>query len=489
MAAMLAAGVGLLPPSSPAGATVSSSASRPHLSGRFVLDQSGRVLITHGLNMVYKRSPYRPDAVGFDADDAAFLRRNGFTSVRLGLIWKAVEPRPGRYDDGYLSHLRDTMTLLNAYGVRTLLDSHQDLYNERFQGEGAPDWAVNDDGLPNQPQAGFPGNYFTNVALNRAFDNFWADAPGPGGVGLQDRYAAMWAHTAAYLRGTPGLLGFDVFNEPWPGTAYPTCAQPAGCPVFDASLQAMTQKVIDAVRRVDQRTPVFYEPNVIFNSGAPSYVQPHGTNLGFSFHDYCVSEDTGVGVGTQPVCDQADGLVWNQAESHLSATGDAPLLTEFGATKDAAMTEHVMALADQHLTGWQFWAYCGCEDPTTTGPGAEQALVLDPAKPPSGANVDQGKLRTLAIPYPTTVAGTPLAWHWDRATRVFTARWSTKRVGAPGSFGGGSVSTVAMPQVALPHGYRVSVRGAQVVSRPDAATLVLRTRPGARVVVLEVTAG
>ena len=54
------------------------------------------MVILHGLNMVYKRPPYRPGAVGFGADDADFLRRNGFNTVRLGMIYKAVEPQPGR---------------------------------------------------------------------------------------------------------------------------------------------------------------------------------------------------------------------------------------------------------------------------------------------------------------------------------------------------------------------------------------------------------
>ena len=83
-----------------------------------------------------------------------------------------------------------------------MLDFHQDLYNERFQGEGWPDWAVQDDGLPAEPKAGFPANYLVMPALQRAFDHFWANDPGPGGVGLQDRYAAAWAHVAARFRST-----------------------------------------------------------------------------------------------------------------------------------------------------------------------------------------------------------------------------------------------------------------------------------------------
>ena len=64
-------------------------------SGRWLTDASGRVVIMHGFNMVYKRPPYQPGAVGFGADDADFLRRNGFNTIRLGLIYKAVEPQPG----------------------------------------------------------------------------------------------------------------------------------------------------------------------------------------------------------------------------------------------------------------------------------------------------------------------------------------------------------------------------------------------------------
>ncbi|MCW2659182.1 MAG: endoglycoceramidase [Mycobacterium sp.] len=34
------------------------------------------------------------------------------------------------------------MTTLASHGIVSLLDFHQDLYNEAFQGEGAPAWAV-----------------------------------------------------------------------------------------------------------------------------------------------------------------------------------------------------------------------------------------------------------------------------------------------------------------------------------------------------------
>jgi endoglycosylceramidase len=465
-------------------------APRPSTAGRFLLDPQGRVLVLHGVNMVYKRPPYAPDAVGFGADDARFLARQGFTTVRLGLIWKAVEPEPGHYDDAYLSRIRGTTETLAAAGIHVLLDFHQDLFNERFQGEGAPDWAVQDDGLPAQPQLGFPYNYFGQLALNRAFDHFWANDAGPGGVGLQDRYAAAWAHVASYFRGTPGVMGVDLFNEPWPGTLWELCVNPLGCPGFDAELEAFSQRVIDAIRRVDRQTPVFYEPHVLFNNGVRSTVSPRGGRLGFSFHDYCLTADVGLdGTPVQDLtCNVFDDLVWQNAEAQLARTADTPLLTEFGATTDTTVLREMVDRAAEHRFGWQYWAYCGCEDPTTTGPGAEQALVLDPAQAPTGGNVDHAKLEALVVPHPLVVSGTPTGWSFDRATRRFTTTWSTARAGAtPGRFAGGAVTRIATPSLVYGDGYRVTVTGGQVTSAPDAPALVVRQDAGSLTVRVVVT--
>ena len=165
-------------------------------AGRWITDRSGRVVILHGINMVYKRPPYRPDAVGFGADDAAFLRRNGFNTVRLGVIAKGVEAQPGQYDATYIRKVRSTERMLARHRIFSLVDFHQDLYNEKFGGEGWPDWAVLDDGLPANP-IGFPGTYITSPGLNRAFDNFWANDAGPGASGSKGA-------TRPPGRGSPG---------------------------------------------------------------------------------------------------------------------------------------------------------------------------------------------------------------------------------------------------------------------------------------------
>jgi hypothetical protein len=65
------------------------------------------------------------------------------------------------------------------------------------------------------------------------------------------------------------------------------------------------------------------------------------------------------------------------AERHVAATGDVPFLTEYGATDDLDTIERLVRLSDAHMVSWQYWHYCDCADPTTSGPGV-QALVIDP---------------------------------------------------------------------------------------------------------------
>jgi endoglycosylceramidase len=432
--------------------------------GRWITDAHGRVVFIHGVNMVYKRPPYYPRAIGFGADDARFLRRHGFNGVRLGVIYKGVEPKPGRYDDAYLDHIAATERVLDRNRIFSQIDFHQDLYNEKFQGEGWPDWAVQDDGLPN-PQNGFPNNYLSNPALQRAFDHFWANDPGPGGVGLVRRYADAWRHVARSFRSAPRVLGYDLLNEPWPGTVWQPCASPAGCSAFDTGpLAAMTRMTTKAIRKVDRRHIVWQEPNVLFNFGPESHLPKIGSNSGFSFHVYCLDNSA-------PTCPTMESLPFDNADDMALDTDRALMLTEFGATNEHPRIEHIVDLADEHMVSWMWWAYCGCNDPTTTGPGNLQAIVKDPRKPPRGSNVLRRKLAVLERPYPQAVAGTPTSFGYDPETNKFRLAYRTT---APNGkrLGRHRRTRVYVPRSRYPDGYRARVTGAKVISNPDARYLI-----------------
>jgi endoglycosylceramidase len=107
----------------------------------------------HGVNMVYKRPPYKPSETGFGDDDARFLAREGYNTVRLGIIYKGVEPQPGRYDDKYLADIERTVDTLARHRIFSLLDFHQDLYNERFEARAGRTGRCRTMGCPTSPNS------------------------------------------------------------------------------------------------------------------------------------------------------------------------------------------------------------------------------------------------------------------------------------------------------------------------------------------------
>src|SRR3989442_15913063 len=104
----------------------------------FIKDKAGRVLFLHGVNAVWKRPPYTPSSAYLDGRDADFLAANGLNSVRLGVLWVGVEPSRDAFDDAYLDRIMRIVNLLRSRRITVLLDFHQDMYNERYQGEGFP---------------------------------------------------------------------------------------------------------------------------------------------------------------------------------------------------------------------------------------------------------------------------------------------------------------------------------------------------------------
>ena len=451
-------------------------------AGRWITDADGRVVILHGWNMVYKVGSYRPEDAGFGDDDAQFLADNGFNTVRLGVIYKGVEPTAGTYEDAYLDSIARTESTLAAHGIFSLLDFHQDLYNERFQGEGLPDWAVVGDAatLPAEPQVGFPGNYLEMPALNRAFDHFWLNDMAADGRTLQDAYASAWRHVAGRFADKAHVLGYNLFNEPWPGSQYPSCTSTVGCPVFDQQLlQPFSERVIAAIRQADPSTLAWYAPLLTFDFGADtSHGDTGDSHAGFAFNMYCLAELGGavadLGPATGPECDTGYGLTLDNAEQQSAETGDALLMTEFAATNKLEIVKRVIDLADERMISWQQWHYCACDDPTTSGPGV-QAVVGDASEPPTGANVDEAKLLVSSRPYPQAVSGTPEGYGFDDQTKEFHLDYSTARADASGNFPAGSRTEIFVPELHYPDGYAVDVQGAQVTSAPGASLLTLES--------------
>lgn len=446
--------------------------------GRWLIDQQGRVVILHGLGVMDYSPPSLPAAVGFDDDDAAFLAAHGFNYVRVGMNWSGIEPAPGVFASSYLSSIRQTVRTLAAHRIYSLLDWHQDDWGTAAAGiDGAPAWATETDGLPN-PTSQFGAGYVIDSGQQRAFDNFWNNAPGPGRVGLQDRYTAMLARYGRAFRGEPYLLGYELFNEPFPGTTWSSCANPSGCPVFDAQLSAFYRRVIPALRAADPSHLIFYEPNLFFDFGSNTNLDNAAggdRRTGFAFHDYCLASGAGTALPPAPGgggagCATEEQTVISDALDYASKTGAALINSEWGATSDPIVIARMADELDHAMVGWLYWDYNSSD------------FVADPRKPPGGKNVNQRILKLLERPYPQAVAGTPLAWNWDPASRTFSLRYTT--VPPPSA----RLARGALTEVWVGRWrYRVRASGANVVSHRSAKLLVLRARPGASNVSVVVT--
>ena len=159
--------------------TAAVSPSRLGHAGRWLTDDKGRAVILRGFNMVNKFPPFTLSAIGFGEEDAALLAKEGFNAVRVGVIYSAVEPRPGEYDERYLEDIERTVTLLARHGILSLVDFHQDLYGPVLNGEGLPEWATLLDGMEPGPSKGFPFDYFRAAGGGAGLRQFLAEQARP----------------------------------------------------------------------------------------------------------------------------------------------------------------------------------------------------------------------------------------------------------------------------------------------------------------------
>jgi endoglycosylceramidase len=418
--------------------------------GRWLTDEAGRVVLLHGTNFVEKFPPVAPADVGFGRDQAVFLREQGFNVLRLGLAFGAMMPAPGEIDADYVASVAETARTFAREGIYVLIDIHQDGYGPLVHGNGFPEWATLTDGLPNPPEP-FPQYYVTNPALQRAFDNFWDDRPGPDGVPLQEHYATALRAIAAAIADEPRILGYDLMNEPWPGANWQACL--TGCPgIEQARLVPFGERMAGAIREVDPGRLVFSEPWVLFNFGlADTSLSGIGAPAsGLSFHVYALD----------PAQDEA---VIDRAIA-ASSRGDAILATEFGATDDTATIRRLTDAFDTRLVPWIFWAWGN--------------MVFDRTEPPTPDNVRMAVVEALARPFASATNGTPESFAFDPDTGSFEYAWSTR--GPSGEPAPAHLSTaIVMPPSVYPEGYAVTVENGHVLSQPCAATLLVASAEGA----------
>lgn len=395
---------------------------------RWITDDGGRVVILRGANVSgsAKNDPLRSPNLT-DADVERIAHHYGFDYARYLVLWDALEPQPGQIDTAYVERIAADVKRLGDAGVRVMLDMHQDVYAARFCCDGAPSWAIRDDGQPFQLQTNWAFNY-VEPAVIHAFDNFFAPT-GPN-TDLQDHYALAWQTLAQRFVGDPHVIGYDLMNEPFSGSYFDVVEAIARSSpgdggtskVFDQTrLGPFYQKMTDAIRTVDADHWIFFEPRYgAPANGSPSWLPPiHDPRPGdarivMAPHLYSASaEATGAFAADDPT-----PSFWEKERKAEMAIQKGPLVMgewwdfKWSAPNAEAFTRNVLDMADRMAIGWAYWSY-------GAGPPDGDALY-------AADGSDNPVVALVIRPYPRAIAGEPIGWSYDPASRTFDLRFDRR---------------------------------------------------------------
>ena len=237
---------------------------RLHFADGRLRDQRGREVTLRGVNARAQgifddtfadgRLPLEPIPV-FDAGDAERMQGLGFNLLRLPISWSALEPTPDAYDRSYLDRIAAVVDACTRRGILVIIDFHQDAFSKEIGQDGAPRWVLDLLLGPN----GYPylGGPLTDLGARRlapwtiqAFRQFDANADG-----VQDLFAQAVVVVAKRFRRSRAVVGYEIMNEPL------VTPDASG----EAQLLALHVRVAKAIRRVDRRHLVFFEPNSLRN--------------------------------------------------------------------------------------------------------------------------------------------------------------------------------------------------------------------------------
>ncbi|MER5641986.1 cellulase family glycosylhydrolase [Kitasatospora sp. NPDC002227] len=375
-------------------------------------DAEGRVLQLRGFNI----DKYDETT---EADVRA-IAAHGFTLVRVAITWARLEPAPGRLDPHQLARLQQVMSWADRYGLRAVVDFHQDVFGPKYGGgdDGVPLWATRDDGLPFVPD---PKDWFAGYfqpAVQAAFRHLYDDAD------LRRRQSDFYTRIARELRGHRSLIGYDLFNEPF-GPVDGDPSDPAVLASSSAALEqgrlaAMYQRLIKAIRTVDTRSWLFVEPTVLVGEGVPTALpgfhdpRPGAPRLGYAPHFYSTAVEAGQD------WDPSDGFVtaYTAAVTAYPQAHHLPVLVGEWGPPDARrpgnteLVKQQTAAMSGFAAGWTMWYWCRAD-------GGYCGLGAD-GRPARG---DEPAF----APYATALAGTPRheAFADGSYTLTFTATRTT----------------------------------------------------------------
>jgi endoglycosylceramidase len=426
--------------------------------GRFFVDPADRVVILRGVSISggAKVPPFRTIMSPSDLDP---LPKLGFNVIRLLFLWEAYEPIPGCYDEQYLSNLQAVALAAFQRGMYVVLDFHQDgfsRFSSHGSGDGFPAWAVSSRGRPSEPDNSarcfcWPLLMAIDPTTYKSFRDFYANASG-----ARTRFLEMTARVARAFASVPGVIGYDLLNEPWGDE----CRE----------LAPLYGDIAAVIHAVHPTALVFVEGQLTTNSGVQTKLPRLPiANMVYAPHYYkplplVMRRWYGVQGNIHRAFDRMTAV---------SQCWDVPLfLGEFGMSVDVANAGAYVSSLYDHLdaclaSGAQ-WNYTPtCTDATHDGWNNENFSILDRA----------GTLRPnfRPRPYPRCTAGFPIRFAY-RELLSPQRRAGLEFVWAHRPECGDT--ELFVPACLFPPGSALAVEPADVACRYDTSRQVLICRSG-----------
>jgi hypothetical protein len=385
-----------------------------------IVDSSGRQALLRGVNVNQlveygQPDPTKPTVRPLTDDDYTRMATEyGFNVQRLNLSWSALEPARGEFDRSYVARVRTAVDQAARHGIYTVLDMHQDTYSmhvtaapgtqcrsgaaPEFGNDGAPAWATLTNGAVG---CGFMGRDLS-PNVEAAFTNLYSDTDGIGA-----EFARAWGVLAAEFAADTAVVGFDLLNEPGPGST----------PGVTSSLLLgrLYQEAIRSIRNAERagfHHLVFFEPSILWSGlgfdAAPPVGFSDDPGLVFSPHLYSesITMDQGLGV-TLTTIEHGYTLARRAADAY-----GVPLWSgEWGWFGDPSSSrdrlEHFLDLQNENLLGSAVWVWKkACGDPQNgSGDPVAGNIILLSCTTGTALPSDTAQTTALAQAYPRAAPG------------------------------------------------------------------------------------
>eukprot|EP00455_Lapot_gusevi_P045671 TRINITY_DN587_c0_g1_i1.p1 TRINITY_DN587_c0_g1~~TRINITY_DN587_c0_g1_i1.p1 ORF type:complete len:456 (+),score=137.01 TRINITY_DN587_c0_g1_i1:32-1369(+) len=379
---------------------------------------------------------------------------------------------PGQYNHSYLDAMAGVVQQLSKHNIYSLVDFHQDLLHPSVCGEGVPDHAfryttrnctggvlpwfaeligacksILDFNMSIDPFTGWPQTsaclnhsfalFYLTPEISSAFQSLYEDHD------LQQAFALYWKNVAGAFKNMSSVLGYDLFNEPWPGNIWNDTSLFVPAQADLVHLQPLYRLLRNSIRSMDTESIIFYEGTQFPDSlpvfggivSANGFTQTPGGHeeddrQALSYHVYCCTagatacdRDGNPTKAAGSVCDKYNPTKVKTRVADAVRLGGGYFMTEFGACTDVDTCvdeiDRTTIAADDSLSSWSYWQYKYFNDVTTQSGPLEGFFD-------NQGQLQAKKIKALSRTYAQAVQGVPISMSFNTTTSQFQLVFAAK---------------------------------------------------------------